>query len=315
MWRVGDELSHQLQFQENDKSFSALIKARWIYSHSWLLIRHTLTSKKHFVTTKGIVFFDPIRRSCTHEETDTRILLHLDDAVQQGGKQAVDTDVLVQSWHQQSAITTLNNGLPWSWEEPLVHPCSWDHETSGSWAVCGLADVPCFHWFWHDFLLWRKGEEDCMVNLSRSHSSVLHLSLEYSILSASTTDKHRKSKDIWVSTFDFRIWITWSLSRPAYSLVALSCSLHLFFRLLKCGKNACNLHGARCACGEIFYKKLLQAHIKPITSFLSKSLPLISIIRRCNNLPPSHKSLKFKDLNMNLIISHINYWSSIVLIT
>ena len=66
----------------------------------------------------------------------------------------------------------------WSWEELQVHHCSWDCQSSRSWPMCGLANVPRLHWLWQDVLFWRQGQENCMGHLDqlwRRHTSILRL--------------------------------------------------------------------------------------------------------------------------------------------
>ena len=52
---------------------------------------------------------------CTHEEADTRIILHLEDAVKDGNdklsKRTVDTDVVVLAVTALNALTFQNCGL------------------------------------------------------------------------------------------------------------------------------------------------------------------------------------------------------------
>ena len=63
--------------------------------------------------------------SCTHEEADTRILLHLENAVRHGNSRVsihtVDMTLWFWLYHQPNGSTSPNCELPWCREELQVH--------------------------------------------------------------------------------------------------------------------------------------------------------------------------------------------------
>ncbi|KAG0727460.1 hypothetical protein GWK47_034604 [Chionoecetes opilio] len=71
-----------------------------------------IDTNKHLITTQGTGVLCSNRQDvsalapCTHEEADTRILLYLQDAVQQGVQQSVNTPQLIQTWGKKTAWDT-----------------------------------------------------------------------------------------------------------------------------------------------------------------------------------------------------------------
>ena len=92
-------------YREIGNSFCRLMPTRGNCSLSWRTISHTLETTKQVITTNGSeVLCKPQRDTshlapCDHEEADTRMILHLADAVKEGFRKTllrtVDTDVVV----------------------------------------------------------------------------------------------------------------------------------------------------------------------------------------------------------------------------
>ncbi len=84
---LGDVLSHKMQFLGTGRNFFALMITRLSCSPSWqdvwlaLLLISRLSPHLILMCSASIVRDVSGLAPCTHEEADTRILLHLEDAV------------------------------------------------------------------------------------------------------------------------------------------------------------------------------------------------------------------------------------------
>ena len=105
---------------------------------------------------------------CTHEEADTRMLLHVEHAVHCGFNEVsihtVDTDlvVLAISLAQRLDISELWIAFGTGKNFRLLAAHS---QSIGSRSMCWLANVPRIHWLRYGVFFWRKREENCMGNL------------------------------------------------------------------------------------------------------------------------------------------------------
>jgi len=98
-------LSHQVQFLQTGKSFSASTTTRWELFSFLASNMADIDTNKNLITTQGIGVLCFNRQDvsalspCTHEKADIRLLLHVQDAVQQGYSKVsirtVDTNVVV----------------------------------------------------------------------------------------------------------------------------------------------------------------------------------------------------------------------------
>ena len=86
---------------------------------------------------------------CTHEEADTRILLHMEDALKTGITrypfQQLTRTWLYLQWHQLNGSTSPNCGLPLVWKELSLFTGPRDGQRTGSWSLCCFANVSCLH--------------------------------------------------------------------------------------------------------------------------------------------------------------------------
>ena len=143
--------------------------------------------KQIFITSGATVFgrgTDHCMPPCDHEEADTRIVIHLQDALENGCAtclvRTVDTDVvviLIGKYH--SLINKYPAADIWvafgTGKELHVstHQCHLPHP--GEREVHGAACVSQFHRMWHNFRVLWKGEEvdmGSMVCLPWSHWSL-----------------------------------------------------------------------------------------------------------------------------------------------
>ena len=139
------------------------------------LVKHIqrLVTSKQIVTTNGseVVCSPPQDTSllapCNHEEADTRMILHLADAVSKDFQKillrTVDTDVVVLS---VAAAATLDIQALWvafgTGKNFRYMPIHENVASIGPSKSQALPNVSCIYWMRHSFVICYKGKEDSM---------------------------------------------------------------------------------------------------------------------------------------------------------